>query len=154
MNRNLIKITAMAVLGVISLSIGSQVFAQTKIQATVVDVISGDTIKVKNGKTVDTYTLVSIKAPKFFGKREQDYASNSKKALSNLVNKKQVNLLCDDQKRCEVSTKDVRSVNEYMVANGYAWASDQRYSFQQMMAKNNKTGIFSKTGAIYPDLAR
>lgn len=120
----------------------------------VIKVIDGDTITIlTQNKEQIRVRLYGIDAPE----KKQAYGDVSKKALSNMIAGKQVEIKehgRDIYKRVlgAIFLNNV-DINAKMVSNGYAWAFikySKKYVEQEQFARKNKKGLWQDKNAIAP----
>ncbi|WP_291952766.1 thermonuclease family protein [Campylobacter sp.] len=123
------------------------------IQAKVVEVIDGDTIKVIIKQKESKIRLFGIDAPE----KNQAYGQISKKFLSAIVLNKEVTLSIKDEDKygriLAIVYLNDKDINQIMVKNGYAWAYEyysDLYLNVQNIAKSAKKGLWEDKNPIEP----
>lgn len=99
----------------------------------VVNVADGDTFTLLVGSTRERIRMASIDAPETghgSGRPGQDHGQASRKALSGWIGGRTLKLHCYERDRyrrsvCDVPLVDGSTVNQKMVAEGWAWANRQ-----------------------------
>lgn len=141
------RLVLLAFLSVAFLAPCSSVLAET-LHGRVVAVADGDTITILTAqKKQIKVRLTEIDAPE----KDQPYGQKSKKALSDLVFKKEVSISSKSQDRYGRSLGRVfvndKDVNLSMVAGGYAWAymkylTDPAIKEAENNAQKNDLGLW------------
>lgn len=121
----------------------------------VVGVVDGDTLSVITDVTVIKVRLKGIDAPE----SHQDFGTQAKKALSDKVFGKKVVLVGDEKDRYGRLLADVyadgRWINWELVKEGWAWhylaySNDEKLTAAEMVARSNRTGVWSHPEPVSP----
>lgn len=126
-----------------------------------VGVTDGDTISVMHNDKAEIIRLDGIDAPE----SGQDYYSESKRVLNDLVMGKDVRVVTRAKDRLNRSIGNVVlasnnwNVNGTLVRNGYAWhypklSPARNFSVHEQLAKKEKKGFWSKSSPIAPWIYR
>lgn len=138
-----------------------------KLHGKVSHVADGDTVNIYVNKQRQRIRLANIDAPETGGRADrpgQPYAEKSTEALSAMVLNKTMTLDCFekdhyDRHICNIPLSEGKTVNEQMVAKGWAWAytgSNERYLRDknlkkvQAKAKKESLGLWQDTKPIAP----
>lgn len=127
---------------------------QSIIQARVVSVVDGDTIKVLDSRKKEhKIRFFGIDAPE----NNQPYGKKAKEFLASKIAGKEVQVLVKDKDKYGRIVAIIRltgeDINKVMVANGYAWAYSYYsdiYVKEQERAKENKLGLWKSKNPIEP----
>ncbi|MBX3437795.1 MAG: thermonuclease family protein [Planctomycetaceae bacterium] len=123
--------------------------------AVVFSIADGDTVSVLRDKKPVRVRLEGIDAPE----RKQEHSNKATHALTKLVKDKevQVDVLGTDQygRLLAILRLDGRSVNEQLVADGWAWHfkkynSDPQLAALEAQAREAKVGLWAHENAIPP----
>lgn len=130
-------------------------------------VIDGDTFNAQANGTTHRVRMASIDAPEQHRNSDQPgqpFAQASREHLASLIAGQHVNLRCFEQDNygrdvCDVHTTGGATVNEQMVAAGYAWANTEKQGKflrdgnlvnVQQDARAQKRGLWERTDAKAP----
>ncbi|MCR6591200.1 thermonuclease (Snase-like) [Campylobacter insulaenigrae] len=123
------------------------------VQAKVVEVIDGDTIRVVVNNKEQKVRLFGIDAPE----KNQAYGQISKKFLNAIVLNKEVTLSIKDEDKygriLAIVYLNDKDINQIMVKNGYAWAYEHYsdlYLNMQNIARSAKKGLWEDKNPIEP----
>lgn len=140
---------------IIGVVVSVPIFAKT-LQAEVVGIVDGDTVKVLDvGKVLHRIRLDQIDAPEI----RQAFGQKSKQHLSALIFRKKVAIVWDSKDRYGRILGTIyyqgENVNYQMVKDGYAWAytkylREQEYRVAQSYAQQNRLGLWREANPIPP----
>lgn len=133
----------------------------------VVNVADGDTFTMLVGRTRERIRMASIDAPETghgSGQPGQDHGQASRKALSGWIAGKTFTLRCYEQDQygrsvCDVPLDDGSTVNQKMVAEGWAWANrqgrdkylrDAALPGLEARARAHELGLWERRDAVAP----
>lgn len=135
--------------------------------ANVERVVDGDTIYVRTEAGQHRIRMASIDAPETQSgphRPGQPYGQQSRAFLASLINNKPLTLHCFEQDNhgrdvCDVYVDEGVSLNEQMVAAGYAWANTEKQGLflrngnvveLQQKVRSQKQGLWQEKGAKAP----
>lgn len=122
-------------------------------EAKVVKIVDGDTIKILKNNNQISVRLYGIDAPE----KRQDFGRVSKKALSNKIALKNVQIKEFGKDRYKRTIAKVylndEDICKFMVENGYAWAFikySKDYAIDEKYARENRLGLWKDKAPISP----
>ena len=141
---------------ILTLLLTSTILAATTIEGKVVEVIDGNTIKVKSADEVLEIMLTGIDCPEL----TQEFGEESKKFTSKLLLKKKVTVELTGKDRWSnrlgiVLLTDGTNANLEIVKKGFAWKSIANHLKEDITpflkeAKNSKIGLWQQDNPTPP----
>ena len=138
---------------------GNPLFGRTspviRLTGQVVEVIDGDTIKLKIGSELHRVQMIGIDAPEY-GQHFAEYAANY---LSDLVKMRTVVVVFQDKNQYGEPLGEIflnnLSVNKLMLTDGFAWAKrgffeDPSWQGLERLARDKSFGLWRESDAMEP----